>query len=312
MTHHTRTGFMGEQLVIRGVPTRIKMDAWWFGDDVIESTTAPGLGQIGTRKDRTNLSPKALGTLVVLVVLGDVMFWETDLGISVAIYAVVLSACMIALKPGGVSAREAAIAMGLITLCEAPVLEAVHPLSLVFCGAGVFGLLIWITLGSTPKASQALQTVFDIAFIGPFTLPLEIASDLRRAASGVNRQAIARTAALPLGLGGAYLGLFAVANPLVENALSHVTSFNPLSPETLSRATFWIIGACVAWPYLNGHTHWRTVAQTPLRITVPSSVLINPVSVRNSLILFNVMFALQTLSDIGVFTGGVALPEGMT
>jgi len=39
---------------------------------------------------------------------------------------------------------------------------------------------------------------------------------------------------------------------------------------------------------------------------------INPVSVRNSLWLFNILFLIQTFLDISILTGGVSLPEGMS
>jgi hypothetical protein len=47
------------------------------------------------------------------------------------------------------------------------------------------------------------------------------------------------------------------------------------------------------------------------RATVQKVGLINARSVTRALILFNVMFAAQTLMDVGYLWGGVRLPDGM-
>lgn len=299
---------MGEQLVIRGVPTRIAMDAWWFTDD---ANTQDG-DTAQTRPDAARLPPPALGALAGLTVLADLLFWDTDLGVSVALYALALSACMLALKPGGVTRREALIAMSAVVACALPVVELVQPLSLLFCGAGVAGVLVWVTLGPSPKLTQTIDMIVDLTFIGPFRLPMEAAQDLRRATSDVDIPALARATALPLVIGVLFIGLFTVANPLLETALKRVASFNPLSPDQIIRPLFWVIGACLVWPILQAHARWTNRPHTSVAFTWPSTMFINASSVRSSLILFNVLFAVQTLSDVGVLTGGVTLPEGMT
>lgn len=302
---------MGKQLVIRGVPARIAQDAWWFIDADEGGAAAEPIGT-DPALDHVRLQPKALAVLLVLVVLADQVFWDRDLGISVALFALALSAGMIALKSGGTTQREAAIALGFVTLCSVPVVEVVQPLSLMFCGAGVLGVLVWITLGSSPQVRLIAKTVFEVTLIRPFIFPVDAARDLRRASSGVDVPSIARATALPLGIGVLFLMLFTVANPLVEQALSHIISIDMLSPEQVARALFWIAAACLLWPYLQARAAQTAALKAPRSFTLPASSLINPASVRTSLILFNVMFALQTLSDLGFMTGGVTLPDGMT
>lgn len=302
---------MGNQLVIRGVPARLAQDAWWL----IDADEGGAGGEPQATSEAVNdarLPPKALAMLLVLVVLADQMLWDRDLGISVALLALALSAGMLALKPGGVSRRDGALAMGFVVACSAPVVEVVQPLSLMFCAAGVLGVLVWVTLGSSPKAHHAVQTIFHAIFVRPFTLPVDAVRDVRRAGANVDAGSIARANALPLGIGVLFLILFTVANPLVEQALNRVTPTEFLNPEQLTRLLFWIASACLLWPYLHARAAQTGAPTASLNVTLSSGGLINPASVRTSLILFNVMFAVQTISDLGVLTGGVSLPEGMT
>ncbi|GAB5447895.1 DUF4153 domain-containing protein [Gymnodinialimonas sp.] len=300
---------MGEQLVIRGVPARLEKDAWWF-IDADEGGAASGGAT--PPLDGTRLPPKALAALALMIALADQVFWDRDLGVSVALYALALAAGMVALKPGGVTGREAALAIAFMAACVAPVIEIVQPLSLMFCAAGLAALLIWVVLGTSPKASQALTTVVDAVVIQPFAFPLDVASDLRRAGTDVDFPAVFRATALPVGIGVLFLILFAVANPLIEQSIGRLAAIAPLSPEHLTRPFFWIVAACLVWPLLHFQARLGAGDHVPPSFTLPSTGLINPASVRTSLILFNVMFALQTASDIGVLTGGVTLPEGMT
>ena len=302
---------MGNQLVIRGVPARIAQDAWWLIDaDEGGAGTEPQAPPEAVGDAR--LPPKALAMLFVLVVLADQMFWDHDLGISVALFALALSAGMLALKPGGVSRRDGVIAMGFVTLCAAPVAEVVQPLSIMFCGVGVIGVLLWVTLGSCSKAQLAVQTVFDVTCVRPFLFPVDAARDVRRAGAGLDAGSIARANALPLGIGIVFLILFTVANPLVEQTLNRLTPSELLTPEQLTRILFWIAAACLVWPYLHARAVKTSVIPSRHSFAFSSGGLINPASVRTSLILFNVMFAVQTISDLGILTGGVSLPEGMT
>ncbi|NIP84168.1 MAG: DUF4173 domain-containing protein, partial [Planctomycetales bacterium] len=63
-------------------------------------------------------------------------------------------------------------------------------------------------------------------------------------------------------------------------------------------------GAC-AWP-----VGWR--ADLPAPGEVSTGGLVSPTSVRNALILFNGLFAVQTGLDATYLWSGAALPEGMT
>lgn len=298
---------MGEQLVIRGVPARLARDGWWFSD--VEDAGPVRATDAETR----HLPPKALGALAVLIILADGLFWNVDLGISVAFYALALTTCILALAPKGVTRQEGALALAITVLCNLPVIEQVQALSLIFSGAGVIATLAWVAFGRQAGAWQAVVLFAQASFIGPLALPFDAAEDLRHARPNVDVKGFTRAVAMPLCIGGVFLILFTYANPLVETALTYVTSIEIFTPEQISRATFWTLGACFVWPYLSTRGRWR-IGTGPARggLALPSSVFVNARSVQTSLILFNVMFAVQTLSDLVVLSGGLALPDGLT
>ncbi|WP_341862755.1 DUF4173 domain-containing protein [Gymnodinialimonas sp. 57CJ19] len=310
---------MDAQLVICGLPERLAKDAWWFLDEVHQApqtsektatanTVAPQGGLFLTGR----MSPKAIGALVVMILLADQLFWQTELGISVALYTLALAACMLALKPGGVTRKEAGLAMAFVAVCVLPVVEMLQPLSLLFCAVAIIGVLGWIATGTYPKVLQTTKMLIEVWFIGPFLLPIEAASDIRANTSRFDAKAALRATALPLVIGGLFLILFASANPLVEAGLDRVTSFHLLSSDQISRVVFWVIGACLLWPYLTASGRFTALTHKPTAIALPLTGLVNAGSVRTSLILFNVMFAVQTFSDIGVLSGGMTLPDGMS
>ncbi|UWQ95314.1 DUF4173 domain-containing protein [Rhodobacteraceae bacterium M385] len=310
---------MDTQLVIRGLPERLAKDAWWFLDEVHQTpqasektATANIAAPHGSLFLTGRMSPKAIGALAVMILLADQLFWQTELGISVALYTLALAACMLAMKPGGVTRKEAGLAMAFVAVCVLPVVELVQPLSLLFCVAAIIGVLAWITTGTYPKLLQTTKTLIEVWFIGPLLLPIEAATDLRASTSRFDAKAALRATALPLGIGGLFLILFASANPLVEAGLGRVTAFHLISSEQFSRGVFWVIGACLLWPYLTASSRFTALTHKPTAISLPLTGLVNAGSVRSSLILFNVMFAVQTFSDIGVLSGGMTLPEGMT
>jgi len=310
---------MGGQLVIRGVPASLTPDGWWFLDeaeaDAPVAAGAPVVGQRGSAGLR-HLPPAALGAVALLVALADGLFWSADPGVSVALYALALAACMLALKPGGVTLREGTLAMAFTLVCNLPVMEQMQALSLGFSGAGLIALLAWIAFGRITGAGQVFVLFLRASFIGALVLPLDAFRELREAKSGAAIKRAARALALPVGIGLVFGLLFTFANPLIENALAQIDLRGLPTAEQIKRVLFWGFAACALWPYLNTQGQWwreRAKTSAPARAeTLRDGALINAASVRASLVLFNVMFAVQTLTDLGVLTGGMALPDGMT
>ena len=81
------------------------------------------------------------------------------------------------------------------------------------------------------------------------------------------------------------------------------------------RVALWVVVVVLLWPFLRlaacaWPLDWRPEAAA--RPVLAPTRLVTAQSVQNGLILFNALFAMQTLLDAAYLWGGAALPEGMT
>lgn len=125
---------------------------------------------------------------------------------------------------------------------------------------------------------------------------------------------------IPALFGLVFLGLFALANPVIALALKSVReAFGWLGGHlpvfvSLPRMLFWVMAGAWLWTLLR---HAPRPAEDPAEplasCCVPDCAELQARGVvRNALIVFNALFALQTASDIWYLWGGGALPQGMT
>jgi hypothetical protein len=124
---------------------------------------------------------------------------------------------------------------------------------------------------------------------------------------------------LPVVLGAVFMVLFAAANPLIEAWLGGLSLRGSLARLDIVRVFFWLFVLAAVWPL---------IAMTRQRLdearqyapglepgSAPSEIppwLFEGRVVARSLILFNLLFALQTVTDINYLWRGAALPYGMS
>ena len=86
------------------------------------------------------------------------------------------------------------------------------------------------------------------------------------------------------------------------------------------RIVFWVLVSVVAWPFLRPRPRRTDLPRVSARLdastmtgTIPVwlSLLGGQAAVLRALILFNAVFAVQTLLDVAYLWGGVELPEGV-
>jgi hypothetical protein len=119
---------------------------------------------------------------------------------------------------------------------------------------------------------------------------------------------------VPVGAFAIFLYLFSAANPLIEYELARIDlrilAFDP------RQIGFWILVFCAIWPLI-----LRRVRTKPVRGPEPSipstkepfdwDYLFGAQALLRSLILFNALFALQSVLDLTYLWGGASLPNGM-
>ena len=117
---------------------------------------------------------------------------------------------------------------------------------------------------------------------------------------------------VPTLLTSVFVGLFALANPIVAEGLSGGARWMPrlLAPDRLA---LWFVAGCFVWLLVRIPTS-RIDGYAPLRLLPGEALepyLVGGI-VERSLVLFNVAFAVENLLDLTYLWGGAALPEGMT
>jgi len=281
--------------LLRGVPQSLQFDGWWLGSPPPERPRMTGA---------TSPSPQyriRAGALIVMVTLADLLIWQVAPGLSLVVFGLTLLGLGWAL-----AGFRGTSGLALALLFFLPMIEQAQTLSFAFWLAGLALGAAWIALARFPGLSGGLrfvlhapETVFDDARRLP---PLHV-PNLRAGLTGW---------LLPLGLGLIFLSLFSHANPLLASGLDHLFSFK-FDLFNLERLMFWLGAAFILWPFLSLATLRHRVAlgiDTPRPRALPR--LFNEASIRRSLLLFNMVFAAQTLADLAILWGGAALPAGMS
>jgi Domain of unknown function (DUF4173) len=261
------------------------------------------------------LLPK-LATGIGLAAVADFLFYGQRLGLSVTVFAAALICISLALNHALIDRKRAMTASIVIVAGLAPTVEDLNVVSLLFSVLATTTGVALLTDPETTGPRGSVSALCQLLILGPLRLP----SDAARAVRG---PALARELVrwcVPLAFGAVFVILFARANPVIEQWLAALYQdrtdmhFDPL------RALFWAIALLMIWPFVQ--LRWQHNA-----IRIPDSMafpvasdeislglgaLFSPPTVLRSLVLFNLLFALQTTLDIIYLWGHVALPPGMT
>lgn len=288
---------MAGHLTIRGVPSALAMDAWWLDDSRAAPTPSRQAAAGWTRR---------AGAILALIVTGDMLFYGHPIGLNLALFAILLVLLSGWSRGTGVEARAG---MALL-LAVAPVLEEVQGLSVLFLVLGL-GVTVFRQQSGLFPGPDMLARLFR-AYLR--ALPSGVVLAVSSLRSGMFRvrvkpRAMLRDWALPLGGALILTSLLAEANPVLSDWVEQLSFEGPSLDKLLRRLLFWGGLALVIWPVFtalaSGSTEWRSA-----RVVLLPGV--NAVSVTKALVLFNLLMAVQTISDLAILWGGGALPEGMT
>jgi uncharacterized protein DUF4153 len=269
------------------------------------------------RLQRSNLLPFKLVITIALAALADWLFYAQRVGISMALFAVVLFASSWLCNRIGFNRRRRLMATGVLIAGLIPAIEDLNALSLLFVVAGL-GFAVSILTNPEPKGLflDRLSAFRDLLLIGPFRLPVDIVRmfDMRDLSTGIAMWLV------PTVFGLLFVLLFASANPLIEKRLSLLNPADWLSNFDLAHALFWTLMLLIAWPFV--HVRWRRRKERAPAAPRPIADDAEPGSgfpglfgagtILRSLILFNVLFAVQTLLDAIYLWGNAALPSGIS
>ena len=261
-------------------------------------------------------------TVVLMTALADVFFYQQPYGWPCGVFMLLVGVLLFA-RPMPSSFIPAMKLAFLILLVSAG--------AVVYRGGVLAPFLAFLSLiamaAVRAKAdSKHAGTWAHAALLVPFRMLGVLLRDgrmLQRRRSTSHRAGvvIGRTIfawSMPLILGLLFLGLFCLANPVIEQGVDQVLGavtdylFWLKLPE-FTRVLFWLIVATGLWGF------WRIRSRRATRQVIPATVppLALPCEGRlplalRCLALFNVLFAMESVTDIIYLWGQCALPAGMT
>ena len=264
---------------------------------------------------RISTMPK-FAVALLLTGFADWLFYDQRSGISAVVFAIALAVAALLANIDQLAPRRAALA-GLVLLAGlAPAIEELNALSLFFVVLSLAMSVALVTGRELSRISDRLAALRDLYLIGPFRLAVDVISSLKV-------QSLTRGIALwlvPVAFGSVFVLLFASANPLIEKWISLLNPDKWIEKIDIWRALFWLAVVALVWPFV--HVRWRrrNVKQPAPDVALDEAspaeernrAILGAPEILRSLILFNVLFAVQTLLDLIYLWGNAGLPAGIS
>ncbi|WP_342727856.1 DUF4173 domain-containing protein [Bradyrhizobium sp. B097] len=262
------------------------------------------------------LPPAKTAAALALAALADWLFYDQNAGLSVVLFAFALAGVSLAANFGLVARHRLPIAGAIVVAGLLPALEEVNAVSLAFAILALGTALALMTNPCLDSLTRGAASLVDLFLVSPFRLFRDVVSafDL----PGLTRGFILWF--VPLLLGTVFVVLFVAANPVLEIWISQLTPGNPAASLSLGRTLFWILVSALVWPFV--HVKWRrytNVVRNGPRSSAQGPAepdhfidLFGAGTILRSLILFNLLFSIQTILDAIYLWGNATLPAAIT
>jgi len=275
-------------MIVRGVPRSLQRDAWWIAAD-----SQTGVGSGGT------IARRPWVICVLLIGLIDALALRTGLGLGFVAGIFSVGAAARWVLRNSVDRRRSAQAWGVLILGVIPAIDLVQATSFVMA---LVGLAVFAGILSGPQWARAAARI-------PLWGVAQNYRDLRAVELRGPSKSLVLDWLMPAGIGALFLLLLIAANPLVEG---WITRINVDNAPSVQRMISWVAVGLLVWPLLrlrqmNLHKQVATTPRKPVSVAY-----LNQRSVLRALVVFNLIFAVQSVLDLGYLWGGVRLPDGMT
>ena len=263
---------------------------------------------------------RALGIVAALAALGVFMIFGHAPGLGGVLFVGAVEAAAV-LRAG--SSRRIASACALVGAATlACLVEDVNVLSVAIAVFGA-GAVAMVANGRWRGfLVDMIPRVLRFLCVGPFSALYYLPkSAVRASRGGVGARSLVAWV-LPLGLGGVFLALFDAANPVIEGWLSAIDIASLIAALDIGRIVLWIVLVAVVWPFVVFRSPEPTEAKSDAPVdpeavlaALPNAILsalVTRAAILRSLVLFNAMFAVQTVLDAAILWGGRDLPAGVS
>jgi hypothetical protein len=268
------------------------------------------------RPAKENVFPIKLAIALSLAALADWLFYGQRIGISAVVFTIALTCGSLLANFFRVNSRQTLLAGILVLAGLVPAFEEFNVVSLAFIVLALGVGLLLITGHKLNGLTARSVALCDLFLIGPFRF-------FGDAAGAFNLPAITSGFIvwfIPVVLGSIFAFLFVSANPLLEKWISVINLGSAASYVSFTRVLFWVVAISIVWPFV--HVWWRAKTEgveSPAE-TIPQehpapvdfADFFGVATILRSLILFNLLFAVQTALDTIYLWGNVALPADIT
>lgn len=272
---------------------------------------------------RSSVSAR-ISVALLLILAADFLLFRQPLGISLFIFAALIAAAVIAFHaraPHPLAPRFVFAALAL-----APLAENVSSLSVAVAAIGLVAFTLSLSARLRSGPTTCLKRI--VGFIVP--VPIRLLCDVARLRKVTGRSKIRRLGGvaawtLAIVLGAVFIALFGIANPVIGYWMSLIDLKAILDSLDIWRLAFWLGVACIVWSFLRPRLprwapKWRIFTPRPAAeahgsADTPANLhksIFGTAAILRALLVFNVIFALQTVLDGAYLWGGVELPAGLT
>ncbi|BBM87329.1 DUF4153 domain-containing protein [Candidatus Uabimicrobium amorphum] len=264
-------------------------------------------------------SQKQIMCVMLLTAVADFLFYDQVLGgVSLSIYNLMLLVCIAFCEEKFFQNKKILVlALINITLMMANVIHT-NFWSVLLCVLSLSSIMMTIKLGWLDNALDWISGwFFNILFFIFCVL-----DDLPECMQWLKKLPERNILGWLIGvvLSAVFVGLFCLANPIIEEWITYVTRIEVVSEE---RFLFWLLFVIASWSFMRLSKDRRTKreetqtqihkdVEPPIPQDKSQSQIFTPQTTVICLRMFNIVFAVQTILDIIYLWGGRALPEGMT
>jgi hypothetical protein len=259
-----------------------------------------------------------LAAAAACAALADWLFFGWQVGISLALFFAVIGIVAVAVNGVRAQRRTRIVMTSVFVAGLLALVEEVGTLSVILSALSTASFVIVMT---TEEASSWQRQLLQAALVplrGPFQLLSDIIGALRHMKAWTPEWLGSLVAwIVPLVIFAVFLALLSQANPLIEQQLMRIDLRALLDVLISWRFAFWIAVLCAIWPLMHRRAQRKNVSQptqTDSDAAEPGDMdyLFGAAAMVRSLILFNLLFALQSALDLTYLWGGAALPGGMS
>ena len=253
---------------------------------------------------------------LTLAALADWLFYGERIGISAVVFAIALACGALLGNFSRLNKTQVILAGLLVLIALVPAIEDFNATSFFFIVLALGVGLVLTTNRKLAGAGEQAMALCDLYLIGPFRL-------FRDAISAFKLPALTAGFTMwfiPVLLSSIFAFLFVSANPLLEKWISLMNPGSATSFISFGRMLFWAMALSIVWPFI--HVRWsrwsearsnfvetQVEEQEPL---IRGVDFFSVATILRSLILFNLLFAVQTTLDVFFLWGNATLPADIS